>query len=102
MKALLAIPAMLIAMNAAAECPAQRPTELPAVPVATTASQADMVAAQPATQAYVESVNDLVKGRQDYITELEHNYYIESARTAAETYTETLRECNQREAVASS
>ena len=101
MKALLAIPAMLIAMNAAAECPAQRPTELPAVPVATTASQADMVAAQTATQAYVESVIDFVNCRQDYITDLEHNFFIESARSAAENYNETLREFNQREAVAS-
>lgn len=101
MKAMLAIPAMFIAINAAAECPAQRPTEAPAVPTAVNATESDMVAAQIATQAYVENVINFVHCRQDYITDLEHNFFIASARSAAESYNETLREYNQREAVAS-
>lgn len=102
MKALLAIPAMLIAMNAAADCPAQRPTELPAVPAVATATEADMAAAQLATKAYVESVDRFLSCREGHLSSLEHNFFVAEAHSAAERYNQALRDFQQRESIAKS
>ena len=101
MKALLAVPAMLIAMNAAAACPAKRPAEAPEMPAVATASRADMVAAQTATQHYVDAVVDFLNCRDYSMHDVEYNYFVDAAHTAAEKYNETLRAYKQREALAS-
>ncbi|TDG15951.1 hypothetical protein E2F43_06920 [Seongchinamella unica] len=101
MKALLAVPAMLIAMNAAADCPAKRPTEAPEMPAVATASKADMAAAQAATQTYVDSVVDFLNCRNYAMHDVEYNYFVEAAYSAAQTYNDMLREYQQRDALAS-
>ena len=102
MKALLVVPAMLIAMNAAAECPVKRPTQAPEMPVVSSASKAEMLAAQTATQAYVDSVVDFLNCREYSIHDVEYNYFVGAAHSAADKYNETLREFKQRDALASS
>lgn len=102
MKALLAVPAMLIAINAAAQCPAKRPTEAPEMPAVATADKADMVAAQTATQTYVDGVVDFLNCRHYSMHDVEYNYFVEAAHSAAQKYNETLREFKQRDALASS
>ena len=49
MKALLAVPAMLIAMNSAAECPADYPTSAPDISLSASATRGDLESAQIAT-----------------------------------------------------
>lgn len=49
----VALPALALALNVHAECPAQFPTERPAIPQGRHASEADMQAASAAVQAYV-------------------------------------------------
>lgn len=102
MKALLAVPAMMIAMNAAADCPAKRPVEAPEMPVVATATKSDMVAAQTATQDYVDGVVQFLNCRDYSMHDVEYNYFVEAAYSAAEKYNETLREYKQRDALASS
>jgi len=49
--ALIALPAMLIALQANAECPADFPANKPVVPNGATASEADMLAAKKAVES---------------------------------------------------
>ena len=103
MKALLAVPAMLVAINAAADCPVERPTNAPEMPVAAVASKAQMYAAQAETQAYVDRVEAFLNCRQAYLNDMEHNFFVVAAEQAAHDYNQTLRAYRQQqEAVASS
>jgi hypothetical protein len=100
MKALLAVPAMLIAMNATAACPGQRPTDMPQMPVAESASQQEMAEAQMATQAYVDSVSVFLECRAAHLSDQEHNLFVNSAESVAAQYNQTLFAYQQRESIA--
>lgn len=100
MKALLAVPAMLIAMNSAAECPADYPTSAPDISLSASATRSDLESAQIATQAYIDSVDKFLTCRAAHLHDLAHNYYVYEAETAAENYNAALRAFQQREALA--
>ena len=100
MKALLAVPAMMIAMNAAAGCPGQRPTEIPQMPVAESASQQEMAEAQMAAKAYVDSVSEFLECRAAHLSDQEHNLFVFSAESVAAEYNATLFAYQQRESIA--
>ncbi len=100
MKALLAVPAMLIAMNTAAQCPTDRPAGAPDITLSANATRGDMESAQIATQAYIDSVSAFLTCRAAHLHDLAHNYYVYEAETAAENYNAALRAFQQREALA--
>lgn len=100
MKALLAVPAMLIAMNATAGCPGQRPTDMPQMPAAESATQQQMAEAQMAAQAYVDSVSVFLECRAAHLSDQEHNLFVNSAESVAAQYNQTLFAYQQRESIA--
>ncbi len=91
MKSLIAIPTILFALQAAADCPAQRPTDAPSVPSGTEASKQEMYAAQSAVQDYVDSVQAFLTCRAPALSIIEHDYYVELAHEAALDYNEALQ-----------
>lgn len=102
MKALLAIPAMLIAMNVAAECPAERPIHKPELDVNYASSEAELLQAQNEAKSYIADVVTFINCRGSHLSTLEHNFFVESAYSMAEEYNEVLRAYKQsQEAVAS-
>ena len=102
MKALLAIPAMLIAMNVAAECPAERPIQKPELNVDYASSKTELFEAQNEAKAYVGEVVKFLNCRGSHLSSLEYNFFVESAYSMAEEYNEVLRAHEQsQEAVAS-
>ena len=102
MKAFLAIPAMLIAMNVAAECPAERPTQKPELTVDDASSKTELYKAQTEANAYVNEVVKFLNCRGSHLSSLEYNFFVESAYSLAEEYNEVLRAHEQsQEAVAS-
>ena len=102
MKVLLAIPAILFATHAAAECGVTRPAEAPEVPSGASASKEEMYEAQTATQAYVDQVAQFLKCREKGISILEHDYLADKAFDAAIDYNDELEAYRRtQEAVAS-
>ena len=100
-KALLAIPAIMIAMNAAAECTSDRLPEKPTLPAGEAATRAEMHEAQQAAQAYVDGVVEFVNCREKHLTDFEHNFYVHAAERMAGEYNTQLQAYQQaREAVA--
>lgn len=91
MKVLLAIPALVFATHAAAECAATRPSEAPEVPAGATASKLEMYQAQTATQAYVDQVAEFLNCREKALSTLEHDYLADKAFEAAIEYNEELK-----------
>lgn len=91
MKTLLTVPAMFIAINAAAECPALLPTDKPAVPDGTVASRAEMYEAQLETRVYVENIENFLLCKQERIEPWLHNIHVRSAEAAAEDYNRELQ-----------
>ncbi len=102
MKALFAIPAMLIAMNVAAECPAKRPTHKPELEVTYASSKTELFKAQNEAKTYIAEVVKFINCRGSELSTLEYNFFVESAYSMAEDYNEVLRAYKQsQEAVAS-
>ena len=91
MKVLLAIPAILFATHAAADCGVTRPAEAPEVPSGVTASKLEMYEAQKATQAYVDQVAEFLKCREKALTTVEHDYLADKAFDAAMDYNNELK-----------
>ncbi len=102
MKVLLAIPAILFATHAAADCGVTRPAEAPEVPSGVTASKLEMYEAQKATQAYVDQVAEFLKCREKAMSTLEHDYLADKAFDAAMDYNDELKAYQRnQEAIAS-
>lgn len=95
MKSFLAIPAMFIAINAAAQCPAEHPINKPELEVSYSSSKVELFAAQTQAQAYVDSVVSYLNCRDRRMTSLEVNFYVEAAENVAEQYNEVLRAYRQ-------
>ncbi|MFV8818958.1 hypothetical protein [Haliea sp. E17] len=102
-KALLAVPALLLAANVNAACLASRPAAAPAIPNGAAVDAEAMYAAQEATKAYVAGVEKYLECRSDQLGYLEHNYFVSRAQEVAESYNSELQKFRSRdEAIASS
>lgn len=95
MKTFLAIPAMFIAINAAAQCPADRPSNMPELEISYSSSKIELFEAQAQTQAYVNSVVSYLNCHDRRMSSLEINFYLESAENMAAQYNEVLRAYKQ-------
>ncbi len=91
MKSLIAILTLFFALQAAADCPAQRPTDAPRVPSGTEASTEEMHATHTAVRAYVDSVQAFLTCRAPVLSTVEHDYYVGLAHEAALAYNEALQ-----------
>ncbi|MEH6587371.1 MAG: hypothetical protein V7720_12480 [Halioglobus sp.] len=95
MKAFLAIPAMFIAINAAAQCPAERPSTKPELEVSYSSTKTELFAAQTQAQAYVDSVVSFLNCQDRRLSPLEFNFYVVAAEDMAAQYNEVLRAYRQ-------
>ena len=95
MKTILVIPAMLFAMNVAAQCPAERPSERPELNVTSASSKTDLFQAQTQAQTYVNKVVDYLNCRDRILTALEFNFYVDAAEAVAQEYNVVLRAYGQ-------
>ena len=102
MKVLLAVPMIMFAAHAAADCGVTRPGEAPEVPSGASASKQEMYIAQTATQAYVDQVAEFLKCREKAISVLEYDYLVDQAFDAALDYNDELKAYQRsQEAIAS-
>lgn len=97
MKKLLVLPALFLAANTWASCPASMPQEAPAVPNGQTASIEEMHAAQQAVSHYVAGVEAYLGCRSASLHPLVHNRAVYLAETAAESWNTALHSFRQRE-----
>ncbi len=103
MKALLSIPALLLAANVNAACIAARPDSAPAIPDGAVSDAKAMFEAQEATKAYVAEVEKFLECREDQIGIFEYNFFVTRAEEVAKSYNVELQEYRSREeALASS
>tara|TARA_R110002073_G_scaffold90394_6_gene213406 strand:- start:4145 stop:4453 length:309 start_codon:yes stop_codon:yes gene_type:complete len=96
MKSLLTIPALFLAANTWASCPASLPVELPVVPDGASASHAEMQIAQEAVADYVTGVEAYLDCRT-LIHPLLHNRLVDRAETVAASYNGALEDFRKRE-----
>ena len=96
MKALIALPALLLTVNTWAACPAAKPETAPVVPDGATASLAEMEAAQTAVKAYVSDMEAWLDCRSN-LHPLLHNRMIAQAEAAAESYNAELASFRKRD-----
>ncbi|MEP5321220.1 hypothetical protein [Marinobacter alexandrii] len=97
MKSLLAIPALFVALNATADCNAQRPTEAPVMPEGATATRIQMETAQTEAKTYVDSVSAFLSCSRKEINDMTHNFFVYSAVETADAYNQALAQYVQRE-----
>ena len=100
MNYLLSIPLLLAATYTAAACPTLRPEDAPVPVDGMTATQVEMQASQDAANQYVEEIRLFLECNAHRLHDLEHNYYVHQAFTAAETYNAELQEFRGRDTVA--
>jgi hypothetical protein len=98
MKSLLAVPALLLAVNSWAGCPAVMPTEPPQVPDGKSASHSEMQAAQLAVTDYVDKIKTYLDCRPQ-LDSLVHNRAVLRAKAAAGAYNEALADFRQRDVI---
>ena len=96
MKALMTLPALLLAANTWAACPAAKPETAPVVPDGATASFEDMAAAQEAVKTYVADMEAWLECRSN-LHPLMHNRAIALAEAAAESYNMELSSFRKRD-----
>ncbi|MEQ9462442.1 MAG: hypothetical protein RJQ10_02180 [Haliea sp.] len=97
MKTLLAIPALVLAANTWASCPATMPQEVPAIPNAQSASLEEMYTAQKAVSNYVASAEAYLECRSSGLHPLMHNRVVYLAETTAESWNSALQTFRQRD-----
>jgi len=97
MKKLLALPALILAANTWASCPAPMPQTAPAIPNSQTASIEEMHAAQEAVSQYVTGVEAYLSCRSASLHPLLHNRAVYLAEMTAETWNSTLQTFRARE-----
>ncbi|QIB64755.1 hypothetical protein [Kineobactrum salinum] len=96
MKSLLAVPALLLAVNSWADCPTVMPSEAPPVPDGKSASYTEMREAQRAVADYVNGIETFLECRPQ-LHALAHNRAIDLAETAADAYNDALASFRQRD-----
>ncbi len=102
MKALLSIPALMLAANVNAACIAARPVDVPAIPNGAEANAETMYQAQEAAKDFVQGVEKYLECREG-LSVFEHNYYLSRAKDVADSYNLELHKFRSRdEALASS
>jgi hypothetical protein len=97
MKKLLTLPALFLATNAWASCPAPMPQAAPAIPNGQTASIEEMHATQEAVNQYVTGVEAYLNCRSASLHPLMHNRAVYLAETTAEAWNSTLQTFRARE-----
>jgi hypothetical protein len=95
-KVFLAVPALVIAMNAGADCQSGLPTEVPSMPEGATATRLQIEQAQVDAQAYVDSVAAFLDCPRKEVSDMKHNFFVDSAFQTAKKYNQTLIRFNQR------
>ncbi len=98
MKSLFAVPALLLAVNTWAGCPAPMPSEPPPVPDGKSASRTEMQEAQLAITDYVDKIEAHLECRPR-VDSLAHNRAVFLAKTAADAYNEALANFRQRDVI---
>jgi hypothetical protein len=93
---LIAIPTLLFAAYASAECPRTFPTQQPIVPDGKFASEAEMHRAQVAVKAYVDSIETSLACNTRLIT-LQQNRGVYLAEQAAASYNTQLQAYRDKE-----
>lgn len=98
-KAIVAIPAMCLAMNVAAECTVQKPRVLPFIPNAAVATEQEMYRAQLEVQEYLRQGELYLEC--SYMNSRQHNMLVSQMEIVAQQYNIELREYqNQQNLVA--
>lgn len=95
-KQLIAIPTLLFAAYANAECQRSFPDELPIVPQGKFASEAEMHQAQLAVKAYVDSIETALACNA-HLVPLQQNRGVFLAEQAAASYNTQLQAYRERE-----
>lgn len=90
MKAMIAIPALCLAMNVAAECPTEKPRELPLIPNAAVATEQEMYRAQIEVQEYLAQGESYLECR--YMNRRQHNRFVAQLDSVADAYNRELGE----------
>jgi len=96
MKHLLAIPALVLATRAMAECPASMPTSQPAIPSGEEATHEQMYEAQVAVNQYVDAIESYLDCRAE-LHPLQHSRGIYLAETTASAFNSELASFRARE-----
>lgn len=96
MKVLLTLPALLLAANTWAACPAAKPDAAPGIPNGMTATHQDMAAAQEAVKTYVNSVEAWLECRRS-LHPLMYNRALAQAEAAADAYNAELATFRKRD-----
>lgn len=97
MKNLLALPALLLAANTWASCPAQLPQEAPVIPNGQTAGIDEMHATREAVSHYVAGVEAYLDCRSTNLHPLLHNRAVHLAETTADSWNNALHTFQARE-----
>lgn len=97
MKKLIALPALLLAANTWASCPAPMPQEAPAIPNGQTASIEEMHTTQEAVSHYVAGVEAYLNCRAASLHPLAHNRAVHLAETTADSWNNALHTFRARE-----
>lgn len=97
MKKLLALPALLLAANTWASCPAPMPQKAPDVPNGQTASIEEMHDAREAVSQYVAGVEAYINCRSASLHPLVHNRAVYLAQTTAESWNNALQTFRERD-----
>ncbi|MBN7795676.1 hypothetical protein [Parahaliea mediterranea] len=96
MKHLLAVPALVFAANAMAQCPASMPESTPVVPNGQEASHEEMYHAQVAVKDYVDAIETYLDCRSE-LHPLQHSRSVYLAETMADSYNAELAKFRARE-----
>lgn len=96
MKHLLAIPALMLASSAMAECPASMPSNQPAIPSGQEATHEQMYEAQVAVNQYVDAIENYLDCRSE-LHPLQRSRSIYLAETTADAFNGELASFRARE-----
>lgn len=96
MKSLLAIPALLLATSAMADCPASMPSSQPAVPSGDSATHEQMYEAQKAVNEYVDAIENYLDCRSE-LHPLQQSRSVYLAEAVAQSYNSELAKFRARE-----
>jgi hypothetical protein len=87
---MIAIPAMCLAMNVAAECTVKKPRDLPLIPDATVATEQEMYQAQLDVQEYLRQGERYLEC--SYMNSRQHNMLVTQMEIVARQYNLELSE----------
>ncbi|MCB1855771.1 MAG: hypothetical protein KDI05_12880 [Halieaceae bacterium] len=95
MKALIAVPALCLAMNVAAGCPVTKPRQMPVIPDAAVATEEEMYQAQEAVERYLRRGEQYLEC--SYMNSRQFSTFLAQLELVAEQYNHELRKYQEQQ-----